>query len=86
MVKMADITDLDCVSTADFEALKLVQAQDVRNLDVAWIILCSKCTAPREQASDQAPAHSCLRAGLGRASGVVAAAISDTGCPLWQRA
>ena len=40
---MADISDMDCVSTQAFEELKREVAIDVRNLDVAWIILCSKC-------------------------------------------
>ena len=38
-----DISNLDCVSTADFEELKEAVAVDARNLDVAWIILCSMC-------------------------------------------
>ena len=40
---LADISDMDCVSTTDFEALKAEVAMDVRNLDIAWIILCSEC-------------------------------------------
>jgi len=40
-----DIGDLDCVSTADFQAvtqaLQMAVAADARNLDTAWIILCS---------------------------------------------
>jgi hypothetical protein len=40
---MADISDMDCVSTSAFEELKRDVAIDARNLDVAWIILCSKC-------------------------------------------
>ena len=38
----ADITNMDCVSTAAFEELKEAVAIDVRNLDVSWVILCSK--------------------------------------------
>ncbi len=36
-----DIGDLDCVSTADFQSLQEAVVADARNLDTAWIILCS---------------------------------------------
>ena len=46
---MADISDMDCVSTADFEKLQLKVDLDIRNLDVAWIILCSEFSFSMQQ-------------------------------------
>jgi hypothetical protein len=40
-ILMKDITDLDCVATTDFKALEAAVAVDARNLDVAWVILCT---------------------------------------------
>jgi hypothetical protein len=42
----AQIKDMDCVSTAEFDKLKAAVEIDARNLDVAWIILCSKYLLP----------------------------------------
>jgi hypothetical protein len=40
--KQLDIADLDCVSKAEFEELQTAVQIDARNLDVAWVILCSE--------------------------------------------
>ena len=40
-ILMKDIADLDCVATKDFKALEEAVAIDARNLDVAWVILCT---------------------------------------------
>ena len=44
--KQVDIKDLNCVAQEAFDELKAAVEIDARNLDVAWIILCSKYLLP----------------------------------------